>query len=138
MILGLAGPAADGLYTASNLVDVLDPETAALPAVAEYIAYMESLGKSDIITTAGAGWHTAEITVAILRKALESGVLSRASIINAARNLDVVGMLTREGVRMKMHGLADQFIAESLQIVQYDAETKLFTDIGSLITLYES
>ena len=138
LILGLAGPAADGLYTANNLVDVLDPETAALPAVAEYIAYMESLGKSDIITTAGAGWHTAEITVAILKKALESGVLSRASIINAARNLDVVGMLTREGVRMKMLGLADQFIAESLQIVQYDAETKLFTDIGSLITLYES
>ena len=47
-------------------------------------------------------------------------------------------MLTRDGVRMKMSGLTDQFIAESLQVVQYDATTKLFTDIGSLITLYES
>jgi ABC-type branched-subunit amino acid transport system substrate-binding protein len=139
LILALAGDAANGLYTASNLVDVLDPETAAVPAVAEYIAFMEGLGKSDIITTAGAGWHTAEITVLILKQALESEEgLTRASIINAARNFDQVGMLTRDGVRMKMSGLVDQFIAESLQVVQYDATTKLFTDIGSLITLYES
>ena len=139
LILALAGDAANGLYTASNLVDVLDPETAAVPAVAEYIAFMEGLGKSDIITTAGAGWHTAEITVLILKQALESEEgLTRASIINAARNFDQVGMLTRDGVRMKMSGLVDQFIAESLQVVQYDSTTKLFTDIGSLITLYES
>ena len=139
LILALAGDAANGLYTANNLVDVLDPTTAALPAVAEYIAYMEGLGKSDIVTTAGAGWHTAEMTVLILKQALESEEgLTRASIINAARNFDQVGMLTREGVRMKMSGLEDQFIAESLQVVQYDATTKLFTDIGSLISLYES
>lgn len=139
LILALAGDAANGLYTANNLVDVLDPTTAALPAVAEYIAFMEGLGKSDIVTTAGAGWHTAEMTVLILKQALESEEgLTRASIINAARNFDQVGMLTRVGVRMKMSGLADQFIAESLQVVQYDATTKLFTDIGSLISLYES
>jgi hypothetical protein len=138
LILGLAGAAADGLYTSNNLVDVLDPETAAQPAVAEYLAYMESLGKSDIVTTATAGWHAAEMTVAILKQAQESGVLSRASIINAARNFDQVGSLTREGVRMKMSGLADQYIAESLQVVQYDADTKLFTEIGDLITEFES
>jgi hypothetical protein len=39
---------------------------------------------------------------------------------------------------MKMAGVADQFIAESLQVVQYDADTKLFTDIGELITEFES
>jgi len=47
-------------------------------------------------------------------------------------------MLTRPGVTMKMSGLSDQYIAQSLQIVQYDATTKLFTDIGDLITDYES
>ena len=138
LILALAGAAADGLYTSNNLVDVLDPETAALPAVAAYLSYMEGLGKSDIVTTATAGWHAAEMTVAILKQAQGSGVLSRASIINAARNFDQVGSLTREGVRMKMSGVADQFIAESLQVVQYDADTKLFTDIGELITEFES
>ena len=139
LILGLAGAAADGLYTANNLVDVLDPESAAIPSVAEYISYMQSIGKDDIKTTAAAGWHTAEMTALIIKQALESPEgLTRASIINAARNFDQVGSLTRPNVRMKMNGLDDQFIAESLQVIQYDAETKLFTDIGELITEFES
>jgi len=138
LILALAGPAADGMYTSNNLVDVLDPAIAAQPAVAEYLAFMEAQGLKDIIPTAGAGWHAAEMTVAIIKQALESGELTRASIMNAARNFDQVGTLTRPGVRMKMSGTADQYIAQSLQIVQYDADTKLFTDIGEIITDYES
>ena len=138
LILGLAGPAASGLYTSNNLVDVLDPESAAIPSVAEYVAYMESIGKTDIITTAGAGWHTAEMTVKILKQAQESPEgLTRASIINAARNFEQAGSLTRPGVILKSIGVTDPFYSESLQIVQYDAETKLFTDIGELITDFE-
>ena len=138
LILGLAGDAANGLFTSNNLVDVLDPESAAIPAVAEYIAYMESLGKSDIVTTAGAGWHTAEMTVAVLKQAAESPEgLTRASIINAARNFEQAGSLTRPGVVLKSIGLDDPFYSESLQIVQYDATAKLFTDIGELITDFE-
>ena len=138
LILGLAGAAADGLYTSNNLVDVLDPEIAALPAVAEYLAFMRAEGLTDIITTGGAGWHTAEMTIAIIKQALESGELTRASIMNAARNFEGVGMLTRPGVTMKMSGTSDQYISQSMQIVQYDADTQLFTDIGDLITEYES
>ena len=139
LILGLAGPAATGLYTANNLVDILDPEVAAQPAVAEYIAYMEGLGKGDIITTATAGWHTAEVTVLTLKAALESEAgLTRASIINAARAFNQATTFTRPGITLKMNGVEDQFLAESLQVVQYDAETKLFTDIGELITDFES
>ena len=139
LILGLAGPAATGLYTSNNLVDILDPEVAAQPAVAEYIAYMEGLGKGDIITTATAGWHTAEVTVLTLKAALESEAgLTRASIINAARAFNQATTFTRPGITLKMNGVEDQFLAESLQVVQYDAETKLFTDIGELITDFES
>ena len=139
LILGLAGPAANGLYTANNLVDVLDPEVAAQPAVAEYIAFMEGLGNGDIITTAAAGWHTAEVTVLTLKAALESEAgLTRASIINAARAFNQATTFTRPGITLKMNGVEDQFLAESLQVVQYDAETKLFTDIGDLITDFES
>ena len=139
LILGLAGPAADGLFTAQNLKDINDPAVAAEPAIAEYIAYMDSLGKKDIITTAVAGWHAAEITARIIKQAMESPEgLTRASIINAARNFDQVGSMTRDGVRLKMSGVDDQFIAESLQVIQYNAETKIFTDIGELITEFES
>jgi hypothetical protein len=43
-----------------------------VPAVADYIAYMTAEGNADIITTAGAGWNVAEVTVAILKLAFDS------------------------------------------------------------------
>ena len=87
LILGAAGPAADGLYTSSNLMDVTASGNAADPAVKEYIDYMDANGYGDIAATAAAGWTTAEVTVAIIKQAMESPEgLTRASIINAARN----------------------------------------------------
>jgi hypothetical protein len=139
LILAGAGDAADGLFTSNNLVDVNDPANAAVPAVAEYIAYMTAQGNQDIITTAGAGWNVAELTVAILKQAAESPEgLTRASIMNAARNYSLVTALGREGVIFKMNGEADAFQAESLQVVQFDFASGTFKDIGSLIADYES
>jgi hypothetical protein len=139
LILAGAGDAADGLFTSNNLVDVNDPAIAAKPAVADYIAYMTELGNKDIITTAGAGWNVAELTVAILKLAAESPEgLTRLSIMNAARNYSVVTALGREGVIFKMNGAADAFQAESLQVVQFDFASGTFKDIGSLISDYES
>ena len=139
LILSIAGPAADGLFTSTNLVDLNDPETQKEPAVAEYIAYMTGLGKADIIPTAGAGWHAAEMTVKILQQAQASASgLTRASIIEAARNFDQAGSLNRPGITLKMSGLEDPYMAESMQVVQYDADTMRFTDIGDLITQFES
>ena len=46
-----------------------------------YVDYIASVGKSDIVTTAAAGWTVAETTVAILKQAAESEAgLTRASI----------------------------------------------------------
>ena len=139
LILGAAGAAADGLYTSSNLVDVAAPANADKPNVKEYLAFMEAQKLSEIATTASAGWTTAEATVAILKQAAESPEgLSRASIINAARNFTFVPMLARDGVVDKSSGDEDPFLAQSLQVLQYDADTATFTDIGSLITEFES
>ena len=139
LILAGAGAAADGLFTSNNLVDVNDPANAAKPAVADYIAYMTAEGNQDIITTAGAGWNVAELTVAILKLAAESPEgLTRASIMNAARNYSLVTALGRDGVIFKMNGEADAFQAESLQVVQFDFASGTFKDIGSLISDYES
>ena len=139
LILTLSGAAADGLYTSGNLIDVVDPANAALPGVAEYLAYMESLGKSDIVSTATAGWTTAEVTVAILVQAANSPEgLTRASIINAARNFTYTPSLGLPGVLFTMNGATDAFIAESLVVRQYDADAAVFTDIGDLITEFES
>jgi len=139
LILGAAGAAADGLYTSGNLKDVVAPSNAEDPAVKEYLAYMESQGLADIAATAAAGWTTAEVTVAIIKQAMESPEgLTRASIINAARNFEYTPMLARDGVVDKMNGAEDAFLAESLQVLQYDFETATFTDIGELITEFET
>jgi ABC-type branched-subunit amino acid transport system substrate-binding protein len=139
LILGAAGAAADGLFTSNNLIDVTDPANAEIPTVAEYLAFMEAEGKAEIAATAGAGWTTAEVTVAILAQAAASPEgLTRASIINAARNFEYVPSLARPGVTDKMNGEDDPFLAESLQVVQYDADTATFSDVGELITDFES
>jgi hypothetical protein len=107
--------------------------------VKEYVDYMTAAGKADIITTATAGWGTAEVTVAIIKQAQASPEgLTQASIINAARNFTYTGTLARPGVVLKSMGEEDPFLAESLQVLQYNATTATFADIGSLITQFES
>lgn len=139
LILGAAGPAADGLYTSNNLKDIGDPAVQALPAVQEYIDFMTAEGFGDIVTTAAAGWHTGEMTVAIIKQAAESPEgLTRASIINAARNFTYTPSLARDGVQAKSIGEEDAFLFESLTVLQYNATTATFTDVGTLIADFES
>jgi ABC-type branched-subunit amino acid transport system substrate-binding protein len=139
LILGTAGAAADGLYTSGNLKDITAPSNASDPAVKEYLDYMKANDAGDIAATAAAGWTAAEVTIAMLKQAQDSpDGLSRASIINAARNFTYTPMLAREGVVDTMNGEADPFLAESLQVLQYAAGPATFTDIGSLITEFET
>ncbi len=142
LILGASGQAANGLYTSSNLIDVVDPANAAIPQVAEYLAYMDGLGKAEIAATAGAGWTTAEVTVAILIQAQASPQgLTQASIINAARNFTFTPSLGLPGVEFKMSGEEDPFLAQSLIVRQYAVAADgsgTFTDIGELITQFET
>lgn len=139
LILGAAGAAADGIYTSSNLADITDPANAAVPGVKTYVDFMASIGKSDIAATASAGWTVAEVTVAIIKQAQASPEgLTRASIINAARSFTFTPSLARDGVVFNSYGEEDPFLAESLQVLQYDAVAKTFTNIGELITEFES
>ena len=139
LILGAAGDAADGLYTSNFIDDIGNPEKASVPNIKTYLDYMNARGKLDVATTAAAGWTTMEVTVEIIAKAAASEAgLTRASIINAARSLNYSPMLGRDGVVLKTNGLADQAGAESLAVIQYNAGAKTFTQVGSLITEFES
>jgi ABC-type branched-subunit amino acid transport system substrate-binding protein len=138
LILGAAGPDANGLYTSGNTIDVGNPANATLPAVKQYLDIMKAAKHADIATTATAGWAVGEVTVAILQQAQKSPAgLTRASIIDAARNFTYTPMLGRKGVVLRSMGETDPFLSESLQVIQYDATKKVFTDIGSLITEFE-
>jgi branched-chain amino acid transport system substrate-binding protein len=140
LILSVAGEAANGIYTSASmgLRDVGNPEVAAEEPVASYIAEMEAQGLGDIITTGGAGWNAAEVTVQILIDAQNSpDGLTQASIINAARNLNYHPTLLRDGMNYVMNGEEDAFYSEDVQIVQWDGSTGFFSDIGEVIS-YES
>jgi branched-chain amino acid transport system substrate-binding protein len=133
LILAGAGENANGIYTsaAMGIIDVSNPDVAAVDPAASYIAYMEAQGLGGIITTGAAGWNAGEVTVAALAAAAESPEgLTQASIINAARNLNVHPSLLREGMNYTMNGEEDAFYSQDVQIIQYDAAAGFFTDIG--------
>ena len=128
-ILSLAGDAADGVFSSANL-DTDEPT---------FDAAMASLGLTDGLAAAGEGWTAAEVTVAILIQAHKSEAgLTRASIIDAARNLTYTPSLARPGVHFTTNGTDDAYPAESLQVIQYYASDRDFTDVGPLIAQFES
>ncbi len=134
----LAGGSADGVYTSANIVDAADPKFADLPGVQTFKAAYDAAGLAGDIATTATGWSYAESTVNILNKALESGTLSRQSIINAARNLEFVPTLGREGTVYKMNGDEDPFSYQSLTVLQWNQGSNTFTEIGEEDTSYES
>jgi ABC-type branched-subunit amino acid transport system substrate-binding protein len=140
LLLGLAGPAADGIYTTVATVDPADPANASNPAVVELKDGLDAYGfaADGDVATAAAGWQIGVLTLEILKNAADSADgLSRESIINAARNFSFSPPLAREGVTLTMSGEDDPYLLESLQVVQYSADSKTYTDIGDLNTEFE-
>jgi ABC-type branched-subunit amino acid transport system substrate-binding protein len=137
LFFGLAGPAADGVYTSDHLLDSNDPKNAANPGVKTFLdAYAAAKLTGDPGVTE-AGWNVGEVTVAILNEALQSGTLSRRSIIEAARNITYAPSLARPSVQYKMSGTADPDGFQTLQVVQWSAATETFNDVGAPITDFE-
>ena len=135
LFFGAAGPGGDGVLTSSNLVDVANPANASLPAVSEYIEAFTSVNAdADPAGIAVAGWLAGEMTVATLKAAAEDCPegITRACIINAARNIDVTPSLFRDGLSAVM-GPTDGFIAEGTQIISWSFADQGFTDQGEVI-----
>jgi len=127
-ILRLAGPAAQGVMSAVNLV-----------AGEPFVEMMAERGLAYGYSRAALGWTAAEVTVGILIRAQQSEAgLTRASIINAARNLSYEPSLAIPGVEYTTNGFLDGYLAESLQVVRYDATDQTFSDVGALVAQFES
>jgi ABC-type branched-subunit amino acid transport system substrate-binding protein len=140
LLLAISGQAADGIYTIVTGKDPADPKNLEDPEVAAYRQAMTDLGfePEGDFATAGAGWTAGELTVEVLRQAAASeDGLTRVSIIEAARSLDYHFQLAREGLNFTLDGADDPYGLESMQVVQYDADTSTYTDIGELNTSYE-
>jgi ABC-type branched-subunit amino acid transport system substrate-binding protein len=139
-VLSPAGSAADGIFTIASTKDVSDPKNANDPQIQVFKKAMTDNGfKPDgDYPTAAVGWATGELTAQILKQAAESpDGLTRATIIDAARNFNYHPMLAREGVQFIMKGEQDPYLNEQQQIIQYIAASKTYKDIGPLNTSFE-
>jgi ABC-type branched-subunit amino acid transport system substrate-binding protein len=137
-ILGAAAEAAEGIYTVAAGKDVNDPKNASDPAVVLLRAQLAAINFSGDASTAATGWVTGEVTVKALIAAAKSPEgMTRASILNAIRVLDYHPALFRDGIDFKLNGTEDPFSIESLQVVQFSAATKVYTDIGAVVKDYE-
>ena len=143
LFFGLAGAAAEGVYTSDNLVDANDPKNADHPGVKAFMETYNAAGLGGDPGATEAGWNAGEATVAILNAALKTGTLSRKSIIEAARNLTFTPSLARQsassqGVQYKMKGAEDPFAFQTLQVLQWSGASQTFTEVGDPITDFES
>jgi branched-chain amino acid transport system substrate-binding protein len=138
LFFGLAGPAAEGVYTSNHLLDSDDPKNASAPGVKTFLDAYGAAGLAGDPAVTQAGWNVGEATVAILNAALKTGTLSRKSIIEAARNLTFTPSLARSGVQYKMNGADDPYAFQTLQVLQWVVASQTFTEIGDPITEFES
>lgn len=140
LLLAIAGPAADGIFTIVTAKDANDPANDSDPEIAAYKEAMTDLGfaADGDFATASVGWSNGELTLELLKAAVASDAgLTRAAIMNAARAMDYHPSLAREGINFTLNGAEDGYGLESMQVVQYDADTKTYTDIGELVTSFE-
>jgi hypothetical protein len=89
------------------------------------------------VSTAG-NYQSALLNLMSAQAQQSDAGLTRASIIDAARNLAYTPSLARPGVEFTTNGLSDAYPGESLQIVRYDAASQAFVDVGRLIAQFES
>jgi branched-chain amino acid transport system substrate-binding protein len=133
LIMGVAGANGDGVFTVTTGPDITNPDVAAQSPNAEYIALMNAAGLGDIITTGLAGWSFAETTVHQLQRAAASPEgLTRASIINAARNMNYHPMFALEGINTVTDGMDDTFQAESMHMTQWLADEGHYEETGAV------
>jgi branched-chain amino acid transport system substrate-binding protein len=128
-LMGLAGEAADGVYSIANIKDPIDPQYADDPAMQEYretVAQYEPDADIDNGIVAY-GWTQGALFV----EALESAEApTRAAVMEAVRNLDVgddVGLLA-EGTGVTVSD-EDRYMGERFNLVQYSFADLYFSII---------
>ncbi|MBV9951387.1 MAG: ABC transporter substrate-binding protein, partial [Acidimicrobiia bacterium] len=135
-LIGLAGPAADGLISSTNIKDPSNPRYKSDPAMQLYMTNIEKYwpgNKANLDKTNGIvayGWTQGALLAATLEKAKAA---TRAAVMTSARNIDIgdVGLLF-EGAEVHS-GKDDPFLGEQFQLVKYGAAQGYFDNVGSLL-----
>ncbi|MFT3855779.1 MAG: ABC transporter substrate-binding protein [Ilumatobacteraceae bacterium] len=138
-VMRLAGPLTDGVISASAFADPdagTDPSDAGM---ADYVTWMQGAGLAGAASAAVPGWSAGQALVEIVRAAQQSpDGLSQASLITAARHLDVAAPLGRPGVVLRTDGARDPAMIQSMQVVRWSASSGRFEPIGPVVTSRET
>jgi branched-chain amino acid transport system substrate-binding protein len=132
-LMGVAGANADGVYSATNVMDPQNPAYAQEEAMA---LYREKVAQyqpdADIENGIVAyGWTQGALLAEALRQSEE---LTRQSFMQSVRSLDgATGGLLLPGVSVTTDAPDDAFMGETVQMVQYDAAAAHFNNVGDLI-----
>jgi branched-chain amino acid transport system substrate-binding protein len=121
-LMGLAGAAADGVYTAANLKDPLNPDWDDDPAMQEYLDTVQQYRPDDFDPEnafVAYGYTQAAVFVEALNAAEAP---TRLAVMESVRNLDGisdVGLLLPD-VSVTTAGEDDPYMGESLLLAQYE------------------
>ncbi|WCO67549.1 ABC transporter substrate-binding protein [Iamia majanohamensis] len=136
-LTGIAGAAADGVISMTNLKDPQNPKYDDDPdmvefqeVVAEYASDFKGRELDPENAIIGYGYTQAELFVMAME---EAEAPTRLAIMDSVRNMeDVSTGLMLDGVSVT-NGPEDNFLGETVQLVQYDAAEVHFDEIGELI-----
>lgn len=132
-LMGIAGANADKALAATNTMDPMNPAYAEAPEMIEYRETLEKFGASDVDPENGIvayGYTQAAILVKVLEGLDE---LTRPALMNAMYEIkDLDAGLLVEGATVNTSP-DDQFLAESVQLVQYDAAAGHFNNVGEIL-----
>lgn len=132
-LMGIAGEAGEGAYAVTNIKDVISPEFADDPAMVEYKDVLAQYGEADVDPENGIvayGYTQADILKQILEGLPE---LTRGNLMNAMYELDgMTSGLMIDGSTVTTNA-DDRYLAENVQLVQYDAAGGYFNYLGDVL-----
>jgi branched-chain amino acid transport system substrate-binding protein len=132
-LMGIAGEAADGVFATTNIKDPLNPAFKDDAAMKEYNETLAKYGADDVDPENGIvayGYTQGALLVEIL-ESLDK--LDRATLMNKMYDLkDLTGGLLLDGVEVNTSP-DDRFLAEDVQMIQYNAANKYFENVGDVL-----
>ncbi|WP_419916794.1 cell wall-binding repeat-containing protein [Candidatus Poriferisodalis sp.] len=133
----LAGPSADGWYTARGSLTATHDEARANDAFIEFVNERLALTRRDPDHPLySAAFQLAYPYVEALRIAAElPGGLTRTNLILAVRSLDITHPMLEDGVRLRLNGDNDAFAIEASGFSRYVAAADAWRALGPIIDL---
>jgi len=132
-LMGIAGQNADKVFATTNVKDPLNPAFKDDEAMKKYRSLLKEFGAKDVDPDNGIvayGYTQAALLVEVM-KGLDE--LTRPALMDALHSMkNVKGGLLIDGVEVNT-SKDDPYMAENLQLIQYNAANAYFENVGKVI-----